>query len=239
MAASAHLRTSIISSYHCLMNENQLPELWAFARGDTAGLVFETWFLAQTDLEDLLGADLHWGLASANYSDKEQIWTLREALAQRLKPYTLCECPTIRDLAAVPMGGDGLDERFFATLGKVTDHGSEIWWLNLSKCNACGQHWMVAQEARIFDEYFLRRLNASEADKVISERIWPDQFLTYERVLKVGLNLSQPCRFLDTLDPSLVWTAKNLREERPSITVEEIADLVGVTPGHAALLITG
>lgn len=220
------------------MNENHLRELWAFARGDTAGLDFETWFLAQTDLEDPLGAALHWNLACANYSDREEIWTVRKALAQNLEPYKQCECPTIRDLAAIPMGGDGLDERLFATFGRVTDHGGDLWWLHLSKCNTCGQHWMIAQEERIFDEYFLRRLSASDAHNIISEGFWPAEFLTYERVLKVGRELSQPCRFLEALSPSLVWTAKDLRKERPSITLEEIADLVGVTPKHAALLVS-
>lgn len=163
---------------------------------------------------------------------------LRKALAQNLEPYKQCECLSIRDLAAVPMGGDGLDERVFATLARVKDHGGDRWWLYLSKCGACGQHWMVAQEERIFDEYFLKRLDASEAGKISSDDLWPPEFLTYERVLRVGRKLSQPCRFLEELALSLVWTAEDLRKERPDITAEEVAYLVGVTPQHAARLLS-
>lgn len=145
----------------------------------------------------------------------------------------------MRDLAAVPMGGDGLDERIFATLERVKGHGGELWWLYLSKCEACGQYWMVAQEERIFDEYFFRRLNRTEALLISSEGRWPPEFATYERVLKLGRSLSTPCVFLETLAPSLVWTAEDLRKERPDITVEEIARLIGVTPKHVERLLRG
>jgi hypothetical protein len=220
------------------MTEDQLSRLWAFARGDTAGPDFEKWFLAQEDLDGPLGEDLHWTLASAAYGDRDEVWKVRKSLAESLKPYKQCECPSIRDLAAVPMGGDELDERVFGTLERVKDYGGGLWWLYLSKCAACGQHWMVAQEERIFDEYFLRRLDALEAEQISSQGLWPEEFLTYERVLRVGRELSQPCRFLDALAPSLVWTAEDLRKERPDITVEEIAYLVGVTPKHAARLLS-
>jgi hypothetical protein len=189
-------------------------------------------------LKALLGKDLHWSLASASYRDRDEVWKVRKSLAARLELQKQCECPTIGDLAAVPMGGNDLDERIFATLERLKDHGGGLWWLYLSKCDVCGQHWMVAQEERIFDEYFLRRLDAVEARQISAEGRWPAEFLTYERVLKLGRELSQPCVFLETLSPSLVWTAKELRKERPDITVEEIADLVGVTPKHAARLLS-
>jgi len=138
------------------------------------------------------------------------------------------------------MGGDGLDERVFATIETVVEHGGDAWWLHLSRCRACGQHWMIAQEERIFDEHFLRRLTIDEANRIFSRAEWPVEFLSYERVLKIGHALGiRPCIFLERLSPSLVWTAEDLRKERPDISVEEIALLLGVTTRQAnRLLVT-
>jgi hypothetical protein len=150
-----------------------------------------------------------------------------------------CCCASLPDLAVVPMGGDGLDERVFATLEIVVNQGGDLWWLYLSECSACGQNWMVAQEERIFDEYLLRRLAVAEAQQIISEQRWPTEFMTYESVLRIGRTLSQGhVIFADALAHSLVWTAQDLRKERANITVEEIAHLLDVSPEHAARLLT-
>lgn len=136
------------------------------------------------------------------------------------------------------MGGDGLDERVFATVENVVDHGGAAWWLNLSQCRACSQHWMIAQEERIFDEHFLRRLTVDEANRISDNAEWPVEFLSYERVLKTGHALRiRPCVFLERLSPSLVWTAEDLRKERPDISEEEIALLLGVTVTQAKRLL--
>jgi hypothetical protein len=219
------------------MTEDQFANLWAFARGDTAGHEFEQWFLAQEDLEGPLGEGLHWSLASAAYADRDEVWKLRQSVAQKLEPHKQCECASIRDLAAIPMGCDGLDERVFATVENVRDHGGDLWWLHLSKCRVCGQNWMVAQEERIFDDYFLRRLSVSEAREISDEGRWPAEFLTYERILMIGRTLSQPCIFADALSPSVVWTVEDLRSERPDITADEIAYLLGVTPENIRRLL--
>jgi hypothetical protein len=73
-----------------------------------------------------------------------------------------CCCRSLADLSVVPMGGDGLDERVFATLERTRDHGGALWWLYLSKCSACGQGWLVAQDERIYDNYYLKRLSSVE-----------------------------------------------------------------------------
>ncbi len=147
-----------------------------------------------------------------------------------------CECSSLPDLAGVPMGGDGLDERVFEMLEPIGRAGDDRWWLNAYRCGACGQAWMVAQEERIFDIYFMRRLNEDENLAIASGR-WPADFLTYERVLRIGNALATPCRFLDPMASSLVWTASDLRKARPEIAVEEIAMLLGVTDSHAVRLL--
>lgn len=149
-----------------------------------------------------------------------------------------CECAALPDLAVVPMGGDDLDVRVFATLKRVQDHGGPQWWLYLSSCDSCGQNWLVAQEERIFDDYFLKRLSVTEAENIVATARWPEEFNTYERVLTVGHILSKPCRFADPLDASLVWTALDLRRERPAIKSEEIALLIGSSSANVELMLT-
>lgn len=145
------------------------------------------------------------------------------------EPETACRCCSLSDLTAVPMGGTGLDEQVFATIDHILDHGGDAWWLHLSRCRVCNQHWMIAQEERIFDEYFLRRLDADETDRILTEKEWPSEFLTYERVLETGHALGiRPCRFLDPTAGSLVWTVEDLKKTRPDISTQRIAYLLGV-----------
>ena len=147
-----------------------------------------------------------------------------------IEPATTCCCSSLADLAAVPMGGDGLDERVFATVENIRDHGGDAWWLHLSRCRVCGQHWMIAQEERIFDEYFLRRLDADEASRISTEGRWPADFLTYERVLETGHVLGvRPCIFMDRVSPSLIWTVEELKKATPDISAAIIAHLLGVS----------
>jgi len=136
------------------------------------------------------------------------------------------------------MGGDGLDERVLATLEKTREHGGDLWWLYLSKCSACGQDWLVAQDERIYDNYYLKRLGSVEVQDLVESNRWPDDFTTYERVLRLGRTLSQPWTFLDPRSSALVWTAEDLVKERPDITVEEIAYLLAIEPAAAAKLLS-
>jgi hypothetical protein len=140
------------------------------------------------------------------------------------------------DLAVVPMGGDDLDERVFATLDPILDHGQDLWWLYLSLCHGCRQHWLVAQESRIYDIFFLKRVAPETAEAIIESGKWPDDFSTYERVLTLGRTLCTPPRFLDPFAYSLQWTIEDLRKERPGITPREIAYLLGISQVNAWIL---
>lgn len=198
---------------------------------------FEAWLYTHDELEVELGGQLYLDLVSFDYRDKHALFALRERLASELRPSMKCECVTLPDLAVVPMGGEDLDIRVFATLHRVREHGDPQWWLYLAKCDACGQNWLVAQEERIFDDYFLKRLGAAEADQIAAGGRWPTEFTTYERVLTVGHALSHPCRFVDPLAASLAWTVQDLRKERPEITSDEIARLIGVTSAEVDQLL--
>jgi hypothetical protein len=148
-----------------------------------------------------------------------------------------CCCRSLPNLAVVPMGGDGQDERVFATLNNIRDHSATLWWLYLSKCSACEQDWLVAQDDRIYDNYYLKRLNSDEAQDIVEAVRWPDDFISYERVLRLGRTLSQPWTFLDPQSPALIATAEDLRKERPEITADEIAYLLGIKLKAAARLL--
>lgn len=82
-------------------------------------------------------------------------------------------CASLADLAIVPMGDDGLDERVFATIDRELWHGEKLWWLNLSRCRACEQHWMIAQEERIYDVHFMKRIDPATSRAMMVGH-WPD-----------------------------------------------------------------
>jgi hypothetical protein len=136
------------------------------------------------------------------------------------------------------MGGDGFDERLFASIDRVRDHGEEKWWLYFSRCRLCGQNWLVAQEERIFDVYLLRRLDGAQADSIIRDGHWPVEFLTYGDVLVVGRSFYEPARFFELLSPSLVFTVEDLLKQRPDISASEVGYLIGLSDREAAYLMS-
>lgn len=147
-----------------------------------------------------------------------------------------CCCSSLPDLAVIPMGMDGLDERVFASLETSKEHGGDQWWLFVANCLTCSQSWMIAQDSRIYDNYYMRRLEPVVRLAIVEHSQWPDEFLTYEQVLRLGRTTSKPWIFLDPRSPGLVWTAEDLRRERPGISVEEIADLLAIPVADAVRL---
>jgi hypothetical protein len=218
------------------MTDDELSQLWAFSRGDLPGPEFEEWFLAQNGLEESLGEELHWALQSGNYSDRDEVWKMRKSLALALSSLKQCECPAIRDAAAIPMGGDFYFEKVFDTLDQLVEFGPEKWWLYISKCRCCATVWLIAQDDRIYDEfYFLRIDDAALADARRGR--WPPQFQTYKDLLGTGRKLSNPPRFLDPMAGSLQWAVEDLLKERPAISTKEIGNLLGLSERHASALI--
>ena len=154
-----------------------------------------------------------------------------------MAPVQLCLCSDLPDETHIPMGCDDLDQQFFATVERVKDHGGNQWWLYSAKCKACGQDWLVAQEERIFDVYYLIKLCPADANLIEDKNEWPIQFQTFEDLLSRGANLGIQCVFLDDLAMSLVWSVEDLRKERPDITEQEIARLLGIDISQAKRVI--
>jgi len=95
----------------------------------------------------------------------------------------------------------------------------------------------LAQDERIYDNFYLKRIKPTEARGLSDDGRWPDDLITYERVLSLGRTLAKPWSFLDPQDPALVSTAADLMKERPGITVEDIAYLLSIEPEAAARLL--
>ncbi|WP_010544929.1 hypothetical protein [Sphingomonas elodea] len=148
-----------------------------------------------------------------------------------------CCCAALDDLAIVGMGhSEDLDARILATLDTVKDHGGEQWWLHAATCNQCGQHWMIAQESRIHDNYCLRRLSGDEMHAILALSQWPEDFLRFEQVLRLEREAGQVACFLDPRSPALVDTAHDLRRARPEISVADIAYALAISTGQAERL---
>ena len=148
----------------------------------------------------------------------------------------ICCCAALADFAVIPMGGIGLDELVFASFNETAKHGGDQWWLYVSTCLVCRQSWMVAQDERIYDNFYLRRLASSTLQEIEEFDLWPEEFLTYERVLALRKARGNSWQFVDSGSPALVDTAKDLRRERSDITVEEIANLLEIPVQEAARL---
>lgn len=218
------------------MTEDQLSHLYAFARGDTSGQDFEQWFYEQPDLESHLGETRYLTFLSADYRDREQVRLMRNDLSDYLAQFRRCECPAIRNGSAIPMGADFYFEKVFDTLRKVAEYGPDKWWLYVSKCSQCHTNWLVAQDERIYDEFFLERLTEEQAHEAIAGS-WPNQFQSYEAVLRRGREVSNPPIYVDPLALGLVLTAEDLLRERPNIEASEIASLLGISDDHARQLL--
>ncbi len=151
----------------------------------------------------------------------------------------LCCCPELDDLVIVGMGDpEGLDERIFKSLESIKDHGAPQWWLYASTCSVCGQSWMVAQDERIHDNFCLKRLNEGEMRGIVERSQWPEDFLHYERVLRIERQSGKIAQFLDPHSPALVDTVAELRRERPDISVDDIAYALAVSAKSAARLVS-
>ena len=134
------------------------------------------------------------------------------------------------------MGFDGDDEKFFANLTEILSYGPKKWWLYISKCNRCNTLWMVGQDDRHYDDYFLNCISSDQLDRA-KKGEWPELFFTYERMLAIGRDLSTAPIYEDPASPSLKWTVEDLLKERPTIKDSKIAHILGVSVEHASWLV--
>ncbi len=140
-----------------------------------------------------------------------------------------CACNELADLAIVPMGCDGQDERVFESLERKAEFGQEKWWLSVYGCKVCEQKWLVGSDERIHDNYCFKRIDAETFRAITEHSKWPEDFQLYEQVLRLSVAEGAVAMFLDPQDQALIWTAEELIAARPEITVEEIAFALNLT----------
>lgn len=214
----------------------RLETIWAFVRGDMEPSGFAQWAYSQPTLEDELGESLYLETISADYSSKLVAWNIGKSLEAYVRKTSSlrCECITLRDLADVGMGEE--DENIFRTLEERAKRGPPLWWLSADQCTACGQWWLVAQEGRINDVFFLKRLSSEDGDRILKTNQWPDDFDKFETLLRLGRERGHSVRFPCLLDSSLLWTAADLARERPGIRISALSYLLNVDIRRAELI---
>jgi hypothetical protein len=167
------------------MPRPELLQVWRFVRQDTKAEDFEQWVYSSPHLEELLGAELHLELISADYRDRDAVHGLRQRLSSWVRGIEVlrCQCVALPDLAVVDMGDP---TEVFATLREQESRGDPFWWLSTYYCSACGAWWLVAQEERLNDVFCMRRMNAEEVDAIAVEQRWPTDFDRYEDLPRIG-----------------------------------------------------
>lgn len=214
-------------------NNPHLETIWKFVRGDLGPTEFEQWAYVETGLEDLLGERLYMETISADYSSKGAVYVIRQSLGAYAREASnlRCECITLPDLAGVDMGET--HNIVLRTFEERAIWGPALWWLTAEQCTECEQWWLMAAESRQNDVFFLKRLSPREGGQIVNEKQWPEDFDSFEKLLRLGRERGLRWTFVDPVDSSLIWTAADLARERPGIRVSELAELLNLDIGLA------
>lgn len=220
------------------LSYNQRTQLWKFVRADTDVAAFETWLYEDDALEAALGNDRYLELISCNFSNSEETHLVKKAIRAVLECDEKCHCAPVRNLDAIEMGGDWFFEKFFSTLTIFAKPPPEKWWLYASKCSVCGTSWLVAQEERIHDMFYVERMS-DVAVSEIKRNQWPTRFQTYADVLDVGVKLEvRKAQFIDPMSGALQVTVEELLQADPEISANNIGSKLGISRDHAESLMT-
>ncbi|HEV8052603.1 MAG TPA: hypothetical protein VGP47_08910 [Parachlamydiaceae bacterium] len=127
--------------------------------------------------------------------------------------------------------GSERSENVFQTLEDIPWESTR-WWLSIVRCKICSQQWLLANETRINDVSFLKRLTEKESEKIRFLELVPKDFNDYEFLLKLGRERGLSVRFCDPCDPiespSLFWTVVDLAKARPGIHLTELKELLSL-----------
>ena len=93
---------------------------------------------------------------------------------------------------------------------------------------------MIAQDERIHDNYYLRRLTPNEMEAIVKQGVWPPEFLKFEDVIKLGPDNNKAAHFFNVDD--LTDTVKELLEARSDISAADVAYLFCLPNKRAARL---
>ncbi len=138
-----------------------------------------------------------------------------------------CMCAKLSDLAVIDMGDES--ERILLTFERIKNRGNPYWWLGAFRCRECQQSWLLGQESRQNDVYCLFKIDNLMMDDLIINDRWPSIFDNYEDLLRIGLEAGKSVRFFEPLNSrSLRWTISDIANNRPGISISEIAKLLNL-----------
>jgi hypothetical protein len=216
----------------------RMETIWKFVRGDMEPAAFAEWVYGEPALEGQLGEALHLQLLIADYSNKAAVYDIREmleAFARKASGPMTCECVARPSLVDADMGDEA--EAVLRTMDQRALCGEPWWWLAACRCRECGEWWLLAQESRINDVYFLKRLSAEQGEAIVKDGRWPDDFDRYETLLRLGRERGHRVSYVDPLDSTeLLYTTIDLAKERPGIGVSELAELLNLDLTVATLI---
>jgi hypothetical protein len=143
-----------------------------------------------------------------------------------LYPPNACRCGELQDVFDIGMGQE---EDVFKTFDRKAEFGEECWWLSLFSCSSCKQNWLVASEQRIYDVWFLKRLESPVAKNITHRGQWPNSFRSYAELLKLANERGHNVRYLEPLESlELYWTIVDLALAKPGISSSELAELLPI-----------
>jgi hypothetical protein len=148
--------------------------IWSLVRGDLNAGDFERWVYASEQLEEFLGTETYLEVLSAGYRNEYDILDLKRILRKWLEANTRrnCDCITWKDDQIIPLGYETRPDLFLLNFAVLKERNP---WLELVRCQECGQGWYVATDTRD-DEYSLLRLTEGQIDEIVLHDKWPTVF---------------------------------------------------------------
>lgn len=200
------------------MQNDSYLRIRAFVRGQTDSRPFEEWVYSQEGLETDLGAELYLNVISNDYRDRSATLDLSRSLEAHLRARSTsgCDCEFLPDRHSAGMFEftDILDG-----MQSVRKFGDSAWWLALYSCKKCEQRWVVATDSRVYDIVLFRRVKDGP------EFVWPADLLTFSGLLLSARATGGSVRYADPESSlELYYSVLDLAEERPRISVTEIAE---------------
>lgn len=76
--------------------------------------------------------------------------------------------------------------------------------------------------------FLLQSLNRAQVIDIVSNGRWPKLFDRYEDIIRMGNKRGHSVRFTDPLESSIWCTMAMVAQERPGVTVAELAELLNL-----------
>ncbi len=199
-----------------------------FVRGDTTVEEFEYWIYQSQEIEALLEPEDYLMIISADYSDYRQVYELKSVLSRILPELqdTTCLCSKMLNLADI---GIFEAQRILDLQSELKRYGPSKWWLSCRRCNECEQTWLVGEEARINDVIFFKRIDQDTTSKIVKSYTWPNLFMTYEELLRLGKTRGRSVWYEDPENSmELIYTIIDIAKERPDIHAYEFTEFLPI-----------